>query len=106
MKIPVHATRLYPWQDFQGQPVRPFTGSTWSVGSAQIAVEGAQSTVDTRRAVVVSGLDGVELTPELARECAAAIVAAADEAAISEPNVGAVLATVSAELSFLAQRCA
>jgi len=80
--LPAGATKLYPWEDRDGEPVRPFRGTAGAViktitGTVETYVDGLQSLRDVVRTVI---LDDVELTADQARRLAAGLVAAADEA--------------------------
>jgi hypothetical protein len=78
---PPDAARVYGWQTYGERTWREFDGSTRHVGSAVIHVRGQQfSDGRCERWISVSATTDEEFQAEQARELAAALQAAADEA--------------------------
>jgi preprotein translocase subunit SecD len=78
---PPDATRLYGWQSHGERTWREFDGSTRQVGSAVVRVRGQQfADGGCERWISVSATHDEEFQAEQARELAAALQAAADEA--------------------------
>jgi hypothetical protein len=74
--IPAGCTKLYPWEDRDGEPVRPFRGSGTVIGPVDVRVEGLQSAHDVVRTVV---LDDRELTTDQVRALIAELGTMLDE---------------------------
>ncbi|HEU0191334.1 MAG TPA: hypothetical protein VFR17_08695, partial [Mycobacterium sp.] len=79
---PADAMRVYPWEERDGQPVRPFRGSSWVIArkdadDVHVLIEGVQSADGIVRTVVVGD---IEFTVGQARQLADALTAAVDEA--------------------------
>lgn len=60
--LPANTTHAYPWQDRDGQPVRPFTGRVWTLGDITVSEVGLQTLAGWTTNIVIDGLEDRELT--------------------------------------------